>query len=90
MPNMFFQLRLDFVNFNIAGPTANMATIVLTKGGVPNTASGIAQSAQTQCQTDTFSVTNPSGSAPPVICGVNTGQHSKGPFRLSDIRRMTI
>ena len=31
----------------------------------------------TQCQTDTFSLTGPAGSVPPVICGTNTGEHSK-------------
>jgi hypothetical protein len=31
----------------------------------------------TQCLTDTFSVTNPSGLTPPSICGTNTGEHSK-------------
>jgi hypothetical protein len=29
------------------------------------------------CLTDTFSVTNPGGNAPPTICGINTGYHSK-------------
>ena len=27
------------------------------------------------CNTDTLTVSNPGGSIPPVICGVNTGQH---------------
>ena len=27
--------------------------------------------------TDTFSVNNPGGSTPPIICGTNTGEHSK-------------
>ena len=30
-----------------------------------------------QCQTDTFSVTAPGNDAPPVICGINSGEHSK-------------
>jgi hypothetical protein len=30
-----------------------------------------------RCLTDIFSVSNPSGSAPPSICGTNSGQHSK-------------
>ena len=30
-----------------------------------------------QCQTDIFSVTSPGNNAPPVICGTNTGEHSK-------------
>ena len=32
-------------------------------------------SVASQCLTDTFSVTNPGGPAPPVICGTNTGKH---------------
>ncbi len=34
-----------------------------------------AATTSTQCLTDTFSVTNPGGSAPPVICGENAGEH---------------
>ena len=30
-----------------------------------------------QCQTDAFSVTAPGNNAPPVICGTNSGEHSK-------------
>ncbi len=30
-----------------------------------------------QCLIDTFSVGNPSGPSPPIICGANTGQHSE-------------
>ena len=30
-----------------------------------------------QCQTDMFSVTAPGNNAPPVICGTNSGEHSK-------------
>ena len=30
-----------------------------------------------QCQTDTFSVTAQGNNAPPVICGINSGEHSK-------------
>ena len=33
--------------------------------------------AATQCLTDTFTVTNPSGLTPPSICGLNTNSHSK-------------
>ena len=29
----------------------------------------------TDCGTDTFTVTNPGGATPPIICGYNTGQH---------------
>jgi hypothetical protein len=31
----------------------------------------------TRCVTDKFQVTNPGGISPPVICGQNTGEHSK-------------
>ena len=30
-----------------------------------------------QCLVDQFSVTNPGGDAPPIICGQNSGEHSK-------------
>ena len=30
-----------------------------------------------QCQDDQFSVTSPGNNAPPVICGTNSGEHSK-------------
>ena len=30
-----------------------------------------------QCQDDQFSVTAPGNNAPPVICGTNSGEHSK-------------
>ena len=33
-----------------------------------------------QCQTDIFSVTAPGNNAPPVICGSNSGEHSKSWF----------
>ncbi len=50
-------------------------------GGSVATAAGKKVSTATQCQTDTFSLTGPSGSVPPVICGTNTGEHSK--FKLT-------
>ena len=33
--------------------------------------------ARTQCNDDSFSVSSPGNPAPPVICGYNTGEHSK-------------
>ena len=45
----------------------------------------------TQCLTDTFSVTNPSGITHPSICGINTGEHSntfeKGSAQDVDVQR---
>ena len=32
-----------------------------------------------QCLTDTFTVTSPGSATPPVICGLNDGQHSNYP-----------
>jgi len=46
----------------------------VTKGPGTAAAAGSANSLG-QCNTDSFSVTNPGGKAPPVICGTNTGEH---------------
>ena len=67
---------MDFSSFVIAGPTTVVTTVgkelngVIALGGQPFNLA-------TQCLTDTFSVSGPSGSVPPVICGTNTGEHSK-------------
>ena len=73
------QLRLDLMNFVITGPTTSTLTITKQKAqsGVVNAAGDQAVAAATQCQTDTFSVTNPGGATPPTICGINTGEHSE-------------
>ena len=73
-----FQLRLDFSNFVLSGPSTLSISQVLTLNGnraVPVTA--IKQSFATQCLTDSFTVTGNGGNSPPVICGTNTGYHSK-------------
>ncbi len=71
----YLQLRLDFTNFVITGPqTSSISVVKTTKGEVD--AAGVAQSLASQCLTDTFSVTS-GGTTPPVICGTNTGEHSK-------------
>jgi hypothetical protein len=73
--NNICQLRLDFQNFVITGPSTD--TTVVGNANFNNlvNAGGRAVTATGQCQTDTFSVTNPGGTAPPLICGTNTGQH---------------
>ena len=38
-------------------------------------AKGVAFTDEGQCMTDVFSVTNPGGTAPPRICGTNSGEH---------------
>ena len=73
------QLRLDFNQFMISGPSTSSATMGVTKilNGNPVAAGGTSATTHTQCLTDTFSVTNPGGITPPTICGTNTGEHSK-------------
>ena len=67
---------MDFNNFVIAGPNTLITTIGKTLFGIESTAAtGKAVSLRTQCNTDTFTITGPTGSTPPVICGTNTGQH---------------
>ncbi|XP_023330828.1 uncharacterized protein LOC111703186 [Eurytemora carolleeae] len=59
------KLRLDFETFSIAGPQSADATAIASVG--PSIG---------DCRTDSFTVTAPDGgSAPPTICGLNTGQH---------------
>ncbi len=80
------QLRLDFDNFMIAGPSMATATTLLrkvnsgdatAKATNPLAASVVKLSAFGQCLTDRFSVSNPDGPNPPTICGINSGEHSK-------------
>ncbi len=75
----FWQIRLDFNTFVISGPSTSTATVAKEVGGQTTytKAVGIGYSLATVCLTDTFSVTNPGGNAPPTICGINTGYHSK-------------
>jgi hypothetical protein len=72
------QLRLDFNSFVISGPyTSTTTTDQYTKVlyGMPDNTGVEAMLTNSQCTTDSFSVTSPSGSSPPVICGTNTGEH---------------
>ena len=64
------QLRLDFQSFIINQPEGVSAVSVAKVGGK-------SMFDTTQCQIDIFSVTAPGNNAPPVICGINTGEHSK-------------
>jgi len=52
-----------------------VTSVGLSAFGVIEVAGALAVSSATQCLTDQFSVTNPNGAAPPVICGTNTGEH---------------
>ena len=62
--------------FMIAGPNTLTSSVANEIGGSTTSATGNPVSLQTQCSTDTFSVTGPTASVPPVICGTNSGSHS--------------
>ncbi len=72
---LYFQIRIDFNSFVLAGPNTVTLSIGKEIGGSFSVGAGVAISAATQCVTDTFSITGPAGSVPPVICGTNTGEH---------------
>ena len=55
---------MDFDVMVLTGPYGLSSTVAATDG--PRA---------TDCGTDTFTVTNPGGATPPIICGYNTGQH---------------
>lgn len=57
----------SFQTFIIAGPSA----------GTTGTAASTNGNAVGDCLTDSFVALSPGGTASPVICGTNTGQHSK-------------
>lgn len=61
---------MDFDSFQITGPSTS--TVDLGKL-LPDSLKEV--STASQCLTDTFSVNNPGGSTPPIICGTNTGEH---------------
>ena len=74
---------MDFSTFVIAGPTTLTTTVAKELGGSMGTAAGSPVNLATECLTDTFSMTGPAGSVPPVICGTNSGEHSKTSNALS-------
>ena len=63
--------------FVIAGPSTLTAANFMVLAGQISTSAGVPSSLATECLTDTFSVTGSGGTAPPVICGTNSGYHSK-------------
>ena len=80
------QLRLDFVNFNIAGPATNTDVIANLIAGqqVQKNNGGIPAALSTRCLTDTFTVTNPGGPTPPVS---RIMQRAPGQQLIFDFRR---
>ena len=85
------QIRLDFTLFSLAPPftcgksTTSVACTITDGpliGGWGHVARDTCNVAVTgDCIYDTFTVTTPGSSAPPVICGYNTGQHMYVPSR---------
>ncbi|XP_059097732.1 uncharacterized protein LOC131892026 [Tigriopus californicus] len=74
--NDICQLRLDFDQFQIAGPsTVSLSVTKLVNGNPSAAANAIPNAILGQCITDQFQVTSGSGVTPPVICGINTNQH---------------
>ena len=72
---------MDMNNFVITGPSTLTASIFYNLRGsvVIDSPQKIGQVASlaTNCLTDTFTVTGSGGTSPPVICGTNTGYHSR-------------
>ena len=70
-------MRLDFTTFQISGPsTSTTVTVANTLFGLAN-AGGDPALARGRCDEDSFAVSVAGGTSSPVICGTNTGQHSK-------------
>ena len=68
------QIRLDFSTFVITGPSTSSVSVGLMLAGEFNPG-GVAMADTTQCQTDTFSITNQV--TVPTICGTNSGYHGE-------------
>ena len=69
-------MRLDFETFVIAGPSTVTASSVMTLNG-ELAAGGVASNLVGQCLIDRFTVSNPSGLSPPVVCGTLPNEHSE-------------
>jgi len=62
------KLRIDFESMTIASPYIFPDPATAAADFTSSTAQG-------DCTTDTFSISVPGGSRPPIICGENSGQH---------------
>eukprot|EP00095_Tigriopus_kingsejongensis_P010885 maker-scaffold86_size395752-snap-gene-2.32 protein:Tk10885 transcript:maker-scaffold86_size395752-snap-gene-2.32-mRNA-1 annotation:"PREDICTED: uncharacterized protein LOC100905950" len=70
------QIRLDFNQFQITGPSTSAVTIANQLHGMvnlPGATQGVTYASQ--CLTDTFSVMGGTNPSPPTICGTNKDQH---------------
>eukprot|EP00095_Tigriopus_kingsejongensis_P007394 maker-scaffold112_size353035-snap-gene-1.14 protein:Tk07394 transcript:maker-scaffold112_size353035-snap-gene-1.14-mRNA-1 annotation:"PREDICTED: uncharacterized protein LOC103516194" len=68
-------LRLDFNTFVINGPSTKTEVTGEAIAGVISASAGQDINQASRCLTDSFSVTSPGSTAPPTICGTNTGEH---------------
>ncbi len=68
---------MDFNTFVITGPNTLTTSVAYETNGALSYDTGKKFGYATQCQTDTFSMTGIPGGVPPVICGTNSGYHSK-------------
>jgi hypothetical protein len=68
------QIRLDFVNFVISGPSTVTESVGKALMGVV-AGDGKEVTPASQCLTDTFTVTG--SSSVPVLCGTLTNDHSR-------------
>ena len=74
LSNYYGNKLFNFSTFVITGPTTTSTSVVALLAGAPNTG-GAGVSETTQCQTDTFHITNQV--TVPVICGTNSGYHGE-------------
>lgn len=70
------QIRLDFDQFSITGPSTTTVTAgVMLAGAIGVDDAGTVITMASKCLIDSFSVISPSGASPPTICGINSGEH---------------
>merc|ERR1711953_690255 len=70
------QLRLDFETFNIAAPSdTDIQVQTVSNNVVADGTAGTLSNLATVCLDDAFTVSNPGGQSPPVICGNNNDMH---------------
>ncbi|TRY81217.1 hypothetical protein TCAL_15482, partial [Tigriopus californicus] len=71
-----FQLRLDFEQFSISGPSTSTTVSGIQLAGVLGLDGATSETTSaSQCTIDSFSALSPSGITPPTICGINSGTH---------------
>lgn len=64
-------------SFVISGPSTSTISYAKAVAGTIAAEATSVVTTETQCLTDTFSVTSPGNFAPPTICGSNSGEHSE-------------